>query len=204
MEIIQKIIEKTVDGKNLTEKEAVFIFKETLENRLNSHQIASFLTALRSKGETENENYAAAKVIRSKAVKIMVNKKSASDYCFNGNPVIFDSCGTGGSGVNKFNISTAAAFVVSSRGVIVAKHGNKAMSSSCGSADVMETLGVNVLTPVKIMEKALNKVKIGFLYAPLYHPALKTISGIRREMALRTVFNILGPLCNPASATLKN
>jgi len=153
-------------------------------------QISSFLTALRVKGETVEEITACAQVMREKVTRISSR-----------HPVILDTCGTGGDGGNTFNISTAAALIAAAAGAIVAKHGNRAISSKCGSSDVLKALGVNVdqITPAA-MERCLDEIGIAFLFAPLLHGAMKYAAPIRRELGFRTIFNILGPLTNPAGA----
>jgi anthranilate phosphoribosyltransferase len=199
--MIKQAIEKLIAGKDLKVKEAEEVFVEIFEHKASSAQIASFLTALKIKGEKEDEILAAASVIRAKANKL--NLRDDFLGIEDKDQPILDTCGTGGSGLNKFNISTATSFVVAASGVKVAKHGNKAMSSNCGSADVLEALGINIASKPQVMEEAIRKIGIGFLYAPLYHPALKEVAGIRREIGVRTIFNILGPLCNPASANFQ-
>ncbi len=189
--MIQAAIAKLVEKESLSFEEAKAVFDEIFNQKALPSQIASFLTALRIKKETEAEISAAASVVRERAKKIEIKSTPKK---------ILDTCGTGGSGVDKFNISTAVSFVLAASGVKVAKHGNKAISSSCGSADVLEALGINIGAQAQVMEKAINKLGVGFLYAPLYHPALKTVATIRKELKIRTVFNILGPLCNPAFA----
>lgn len=196
--MIKEAIAKLVSREDLSFEETKLVFEEIFTSQATPAQVASFLTALKMKGEKEEEIAAAARVVTDKATKIEVR-----DNFIGGKNIeepVFDTCGTGGSGTNKFNISTAAAFVVSALGVKVAKHGNRAMSSTCGSADVLEFLGIKVDGEISLMAEAVKKVGIGFLYAPLYHPALKEVAQIRREMQVRTIFNILGPLCNPASA----
>lgn len=197
--MIQEAIRKLSKDQNLSVTEAEQTFIEIFEKKATPAQIAAFLVGLAIKKETEEEIYAAAKVIRGRALKIKVR----DDFLgieVQEEPII-DTCGTGGSGLNKFNISTATAFVVASTGIKVAKHGNRAMSSRGGSADVLEALGIKIEAPVTVMERAIKEVGIGFLFAPLYHPALKEVAQIRRELGIRTIFNILGPLCNPASLT---
>lgn len=196
--MIKRIISKLIEKKDLTFQETRGVFLDIFEERLTSSQIAAFLVALRLKGETSQEISAAAGVIMEKAKKIKVR----DDFLgIEKDEPIVDTCGTGGSGVNKFNISTATSFVVAASGVKVAKHGNRAVSSTCGSADVFEILGIKINSPCDVMEEAIKKVGIGFLYAPLYHPAFGVVAPIRREVGIRTIFNILGPLCNPAKAS---
>jgi len=173
-------------------------FEEIFDSDATPAQIASFLTSLKMKGESEEEISAAATVVREKAKKINVREGFLGIK--DKDEPIMDTCGTGGSGLNKFNVSTATAFIVSAAGIKLAKHGNRAMSSSCGSADVLEALGINIGVSASVTEEAIKKIGIGFLYAPLYHPALGKVAKIRKEMGIRTIFNILGPLCNPALA----
>ncbi|MDD5195080.1 MAG: anthranilate phosphoribosyltransferase [Candidatus Omnitrophica bacterium] len=197
--MIKEAIAKIVKKENLSFKEALVVFEEIFDGMASSIQVAAFLAALSAKGETEDEIAAAAQLVREKAIKIkargnFLGIEEASEQ-------ILDTCGTGGSGVNKFNISTAVAFIVAAAGVKVAKHGNRAMSSNCGSADVLEAMGVKIEAHPSVMEAAIKSVGVGFLYAPLYHPALKAVAQIRKELGIRTIFNILGPLSNPALAT---
>lgn len=191
--MIKEAISKVTKGVSLSVEEAQEVFKEIFEGKATPSQIASLLVGLKMKEEAPSEILGAVKVIREKAKKIL--KRRDKDE------IIFDTCGSGGSGVNKFNISTAVSFVVAAAGIKVAKHGNRAMSSSCGSADCFEALGIKIDAPLSLMEKVIDRVGIGFLYAPLYHPALKEVAQIRREIGVRTIFNILGPLCSPALAT---
>jgi anthranilate phosphoribosyltransferase len=152
-------------------------------------QIASLLTALRMKGETVEEITGFVKAMRDKVTKI----KAPEEY-------LIDTCGTGGDGAGTFNISTISAIVAAGAGCKVAKHGNRSVSSNCGSADLLKQLGVNIENPPEKVEKCIEEAGVGFLFAPLLHPAMKYAIGPRREMAVRTIFNILGPLTNPAGA----
>ena len=186
--MIKEVIHSLVDGIDLSEAEMAECMNEIMEGMATNAQIAAFLTALRIKGETVEEITGAAKIMRKKAVSI----KSPDG--------VFDTCGTGGDMAHTFNISTTAAIVVSAAGVPVAKHGNRSVSSQCGSADVLETLGVKIDLPPEKVEKCLFETGFGFLFAPLFHPAMKYAIGPRREMGIRTIFNILGPLTNPAGA----
>lgn len=187
--MIKEAIAKVVEKKNLSEKEMVLVMEEVMEGEATPIQVASFITALRMKGETVEEITGAAKVMRQKATRI-----HAGDF------IVVDTCGTGGDRSNTFNISTTAAFVVAGSGIAVAKHGNRSVSSGCGSADVLQAIGVNIeLRPVEV-EECLREVGIGFLFAPLFHEAMKYALGPRREIGIRTIFNILGPLTNPANA----
>jgi len=163
---------------------------EVMEGKATPAQIAAFITALRMKGETVEEVTGAARIMRQKATRIDARS-----------PIIVDTVGTGGDGMNTFNISTTTAFVVAAAGITVAKHGNRAVSSSCGSADVLEALGVNISAEPDIVEECIQQTGIGFLFAPRLHGAMKYAVGPRREIGVRTMFNMLGPLTNPAGAT---
>lgn len=196
--MIKEAIDRLTQGKDIPFIRMKAVFGEIFDSGATPAQIASFLTSLKMKGESEEEISAAATMVREKANKVNV-RSGFLGIKQDGEPVM-DTCGTGGSGLNKFNISTATAFVVSAAGVKLAKHGNRAMSSNCGSADVLESLGINIGVPDSVMEAAIKNIGIGFLYAPLYHPALVKVATIRREIGIRTIFNILGPLSNPASA----
>lgn len=190
-EAIQKIIERV----NLTQQEASDVMTEIMTGKATDAQIAAFITALRMKGETVEEITGCAKVMRQQATKITVHMQNQE---WN---MVVDTCGTGGDKTKTFNISTASAFVVAGAGVVVAKHGNRAISSKCGSADVLEALGVNIeLSPLKV-EECINKYGIGFLYAPIMHSAMKYAMPARKDIGVRTIFNILGPLSNPANIT---
>ncbi len=189
---IKTILKKVVNYQNLTEKEAEFAINQITEGKLTNAQIVCLLIALKMKGETVEEITAFAKVMREKAFKIKPRVK-----------MLVDVCGTGGDVSNSFNISTTAAFVVAGAGIPVAKHGNRSVSSKCGSADVLEYLGIDLnLTPKKI-EKIIEKIGIGFLFAPSFHPSMKHVKDARREIGIRTIFNILGPLTNPANANIQ-
>jgi anthranilate phosphoribosyltransferase len=187
--VIKEAISKVVEGENLTSEEASLVMDEIMKGRATPSQIASFITALRMKGETPEEIAGMARKMREMARNISSEKEG-----------VLDTCGTGGDGLKTFNISTAAAFVAAGAGVPVAKHGNRAVSSECGSADVLEALGVKIDLPPERAERCLNGVGIAFLFAPLFHPAMKHAITPRREIGIRTVFNILGPLTNPAKA----
>src|SRR5207245_2236204 len=163
-------------------------------------QIAAFRTALRMKGETVEELIGFAQVVRQKAVRVRTRPDDVAGLTGTDRDMLIDTCGTGGDAAGTFNVSTATAFVVAGAGLRVAKHGNRSVSSLCGSADVVETLGVNLdLSPEKVA-RCVEEVGIGFLYAPLLHTAMKHVMAARREMGVRTVFNMLGPLTNPAGA----
>ncbi len=188
--MIQEAIQKLVDRKDLVIDEAEAVMQEIMSGSATDAQIAGFLVALRMKGETIDEITALAKVMREKA-------KSISPKI---SPLV-DTCGTGGDKKGTFNISTTAAFIVAGAGIAVAKHGNKSVSSKCGSADVLSELGINLdLTP-KQVEKCIEKIGIGFLFAPKFHEAMKYAVNARKQIGIRTIFNILGPLTNPANAS---
>lgn len=192
--MIKEAIATVVRGDDLTEGEMMEVMEEIMEGRATPSQIGSFITALRMKGEIVDEITGAAKVMRAKAEKIALKDHPEDE-------TILDTCGTGGDSANTFNVSTATAFVAAGGGVKVAKHGNRAVSSQCGSADVLETLGLKLDIPPSDVERCIREVGIGFLFAPLFHGAMKYAAGPRREIGLRTIFNVLGPLTNPAGAT---
>lgn len=201
--MIKEAIAKVVQKENLTEKEAIDVMTEIMTGQATEAQIASFITALRMKGETIDEITGCAKVMREHATKIKILKHAVDidrDEINIDWETIVDTCGTGGDKTKTFNVSTATAFVVAGAGVVVAKHGNRAVSSKCGSADVLEELGINLELPREKVEECINKIGIGFLYAPLLHSAMKFAIGPRRQIGIRTIFNILGPLTNPAGA----
>lgn len=190
--MIKEAISKVVTGDDLTEAEMEGAMEEIMSGDATSAQIGAFITALRIKGETVDEIAGAAKVMRSKAANIEME---------NHEEPLLDTCGTGGDGTNTFNVSTATAFVAAGAGVRVAKHGNRAVSSQCGSADVLEALGVKLDVSHADVKECLLQVGIGFLFAPTFHKAMKYAAGPRKEIGLRTIFNVLGPLTNPAGAT---
>jgi len=163
-------------------------------------QIAAFLTGLRMKGETVEELIGFAQVMRQKVVRIRARGDDVAGMSGTDREMLIDTCGTGGDATGTFNVSTATAFVVAGAGLRVAKHGNRSVSSLCGSADVVETLGISLELPPDKVTRCLEEVGIGFLYAPLLHTAMKHVMPARREMGVRTVFNMLGPLTNPAAA----
>ena len=187
---MQQIIQKLVSLHSLTETEAETAMNLIMDGKSTDAQLGSFLTALRMKGETSQEITGFAKVMINKSDNIRPRGK-----------ILLDTCGTGGDNSNTFNISTATAFVVAGAGIPVVKHGNRSVSSKCGSADVLEALGVNLTITPKNVEDCINKIGIGFLFAPLFHQAMKNVVGLRKEIGIRTVFNVLGPLVNPAGAT---
>jgi anthranilate phosphoribosyltransferase len=188
--MIQKTIHKLVDRQDLTRAEAYDTMLSIMSGNVTELLIASFLTALRMKGETVAEITGCAQAMREKSVKITSTRKG-----------VIDTCGTGGDSLGTFNISTAAALIAAGAGAIVAKHGNRAVSSKAGSADVLVALGVNIEVSKEKVEACLNDVGIAFLFAPLMHGAMRFAAPVRRELGMRTVFNVLGPLTNPAGAT---
>ncbi len=187
---IREAIEKLVNRVNLSEAETIDVMNQIMTGEATPLQVASFLTALRVKGETVEEITGAARVMREKAHRVNVGSKT-----------VLDTCGTGGDQKGTFNISTASAFVVAGAGVNVAKHGNRSVSSQSGSADVLGALGVKIDAPKERVEACIDKVGIGFLFAPLLHEAMKYAVQPRRDIGIRTVFNLLGPLTNPAMAS---
>ena len=197
--MIKEAINKLTQGKNLSFEETKEVFENIFAHKATPSQVAAFLVALKMKGESEDEIFAAASVIRHLSRKVSVKNNFVGIELED--EQILDTCGTGGSGLNKFNISTAVSFVVAAAGIKVAKHGNRAMTSHCGSADALEALGIKIDVAPDIMVESIKKTGIGFLYAPLYHPVLAEVAAIRKEIGVRTIFNILGPLCNPAFAT---
>lgn len=186
--MIKEAIHMFVNNINLSESEMAECMREIMEGKATDAQIGAFLSALRMKGETVEEITGAAKIMREKATTIRAPEG------------VLDTCGTGGDMSHTFNISTTVAFVVAGTGLPVAKHGNRSVSSRSGSADVLEALGVKIDLPPGKVEQCLFDTGFGFLFAPLFHPAMKYAIGPRREMGIRTIFNILGPLTNPAGA----
>lgn len=186
--MIKEAINLVINNINLTEPEMAECMMEIMEGKATDAQIGAFLTALRIKGETVEEITGAARVMREKATKIKAPER------------VIDTCGTGGDMSGTFNISTTTAIVVAASGIPVAKHGNRSVSSQAGSADVLEGLGVKIDLPPEKVEKCLFETNFGFLFAPLFHPAMKFAIGPRREIGIRTIFNILGPITNPAGA----
>lgn len=194
--MIREAIARVVEGQHLTMEEMTLTMEEITSGLATPAQIASLITALRLKGETVEEITAAARVMRDKAVPIEVAR--GPDV-----PVLVDTCGTGGDQIHTFNISTATAFVVAGAGVRVAKHGNRSVSSSSGSADVCEALGINLDLSPEEVACSVDEHGIGFLFAPALHGTMKHAIGPRREIGIRTIFNILGPLTNPAGAEVQ-
>jgi anthranilate phosphoribosyltransferase len=200
MEIVDAI-RRVVDGQHLTRIEAESVMDVIMSGKATDAQIASFLTGLRMKGETGEELIGFAQVIRQKATRVPTSAAVNTSLSGTDREMLVDTCGTGGDASGTFNISTATAFVLAGAGVRVAKHGNRSVSSLCGSADVVEALGVRIDLPPEAVGKCIDEVGIGFLYAPLLHEAMRFVMLARREMKIRTVFNLLGPICNPAQAT---
>lgn len=187
---IREAIEKLVNRVNLSERETASVMTEIMTGEATPLQVAAFLTALRMKGETVDEITGAARVMREKAHRVRVESKT-----------VLDTCGTGGDQKGTFNISTTCAFVVAGAGIPVAKHGNRSVSSQSGSADVLGALGVKIDAPRERVEACIDRIGIGFLFAPLLHEAMKYAVQPRRDIGIRTIFNLLGPLTNPAMAT---
>ncbi len=198
--IIVEALRTLVDRRDLTRIEAAAAMDAIMSGAATHAQIAAFLTALRMKGETVEELIGFAQVMRQKAVRVRTKGEEVAALTGTDREMLIDTCGTGGDASGTFNVSTATAFVVAGAGLRVAKHGNRSVSSLCGSADVVETLGISLdLTPDQVAQ-CIDEVGIGFLYAPLLHTAMKHVMAARREMGIRTVFNMLGPLTNPANA----
>lgn len=187
--MIQQAVQNLIEGKTLTRDEAYTSLTDIMSGDATDALIGAFLTALRIQGETPDVIAGAAQAMREKATPV----KSPAE-------ITVDIVGTGGDCANTFNISTASAFVVAGAGVTVAKHGNRSVSSQCGAANVLDALGVSLTATVDSMEKCLNEAGIAFLFAPALHPAMKYAIGPRKELGVRTLFNILGPISNPASA----
>ncbi|MDO8613474.1 MAG: anthranilate phosphoribosyltransferase, partial [Dehalococcoidia bacterium] len=175
-------------GRSLSEDEAAAVMRDIMSGEATAAQIGTFLVALRLKGETVDEIVGMARVMREHALKVPMVE------------AVVDTCGTGGDASGTFNVSTAAAFVVAGAGARVAKHGNRAMTSACGSADVLEALGAKIDLGPEQVARCLREVGFGFMFAQAFHPAMKHVAGPRREIGVRTVFNVLGPLTNPAGA----
>lgn len=190
--MIKDAIAKLADRLSLTEKEAEEVMNEIMDGAATPAQIAAYLMGLRLKGETVEEIAGSVRAMRERAVRIAI-----------GDPLVVDTCGTGGDGRHTFNVSTTTAFVVAGGGLTVAKHGNRSVSSKSGSADVLAELGVNIhLSPDRVAD-CINEVGIGFLFAPLYHGAMRHCAVPRQDIGIRTMLNVLGPLTNPAGATIQ-
>lgn len=187
--IIKEAIKKLVDRIDLSESEAYQVMDEVLDGGATEAQVAAFLISLRNKGESISEITGCAKKMKEKAINIKPNLK---EY--------IDCVGTGGDGTNTFNISTTAAFVIAATGVPIAKHGNRAISSKSGSADLLEALGININLSPENVKKCVEEIGIGFMFAKNFHPHMKTVAKVRSELNIRTIFNILGPISNPSGA----
>jgi anthranilate phosphoribosyltransferase len=187
--MIREALDKVIKGTDLTEEEMKKVMDGIMDGNYSDILVSSFLTALKIKGESVAEITGAAKIMRKKAAKVNIGEFYA-----------IDTCGTGGDEANTFNISTGVAFISAAAGVHVVKHGNRAVSSKSGSADVLEELGVNLTLDENRVVKCVEEKNIGFFFAPYYHSAMKNVIHIRRELKMRTIFNILGPLTNPAGA----
>jgi anthranilate phosphoribosyltransferase len=202
--MIKEAIAKVVRGNNLIEAEMEKAMDEIITGKATPAQIGAFVTALRLKGETVDEITGAARAMRAKANKIFLKNHLINidrDEINVEEETILDTCGTGGDATDTFNVSTSCAFVAAGGGVSVAKHGNRAVSSLCGSADVIENLGVKLDITSSDVERCIREVGIGFLYAPIFHGAMRYAAGPRQEIGIRTIFNLLGPLTNPAGAS---
>jgi len=184
-----KVLQTLIEGKDLDEITCEKIFAEALEGRLSDVFLSSFLTGLKIKGESSQEIYAGAKILREQAMNMNIDGKG-----------MLDTCGTGGDGVGTFNVSTGAAFICAAAGARVAKHGNRSVSSKCGSFDVLEALGCEINLNAGQVKKCIQKTNIGFMYAPLFHRAMKNVAPVRKSLGFRTIFNVMGPLSNPAGA----
>ncbi len=189
MTTFQTNLSKIIQGNDLTEAEMADMIMDIFSGNITDAQIGAFMGALSTKGETFEELAGAARAMRKKAHRIQASADT-----------VIDTCGTGGDGAKTFNISTTTAFVVAGAGVVVAKHGNRSISSQCGSADLLEALGVKIDIDPEITEEAIAEIGIGFLFAPRYHGAMKYAMKARKEIGLRSIFNMLGPLTNPAAA----
>lgn len=186
---MKKYLEKVISGNSLEEKEMIEIMTDIMEGKVSDIELSAFLVALKIKGESIEEITGGAKVMRDKATTI----KPRANYTV-------DTCGTGGDGLHTFNISTTVAFILAAAEVTVVKHGNRSVSSKSGSADVLEALGVNLNLSPENIEKCVNEKNIGFLFAPTFHGAMKYAMNVRKTLGIRTIFNLLGPLTNPARA----
>lgn len=188
--MIQASVQRILEGGELGQDEIAQTVREIAEGRATQAQIAAFLIALRQRGETPGEIAAFASTLREYSVRISPRVPGR----------LVDTCGTGGDSVKTFNVSTISAFVAAGAGAYVAKHGNRAVTSRCGSADVLERLGFNLDAPPSAVEQAIERVGIGFMFAPAFHPAMRQVAPVRKELGVRTIFNLMGPLINPAGA----
>lgn len=197
---ITDAIKKVVGREDLLTEEAEAVLEQIMTGQCTDAQIASLLTGLRMKGETVEELTGFARVMRRKSAPIHPHRDVSAEIAGTEREALIDTCGTGGDVSGSFNVSTATAFVVAGAGVRVAKHGNRSVSSQCGSADVVEALGVKIELSPKRIAQCIDQVGIGFLHAPLLHRAMKYVALARKQMGIRTIFNVLGPLTNPAGA----
>lgn len=188
--MLKEAISFLVDRRSLSREQTAEVFEEIFSGQATPAQLGAFMVALRMKGETPEEIAGAADVMRRKATRVRTPA---------GRPVL-DTCGTGGDGAHTVNLSTMVAFVAAAAGATVAKHGNRSISSKCGSADVLEAAGVSLDVPVEVVEDCIAKLGIGFLFAPALHGVMKHVAGPRKELGVRSIFNLLGPLSNPAGA----
>ena len=190
--MIEEIIKKLLEKKDLTEEEMTFSFSEIMKGTLEKEDVKKFLLSLKAKGESPSEIACAAKIMRENSTKVVVDTKD-----------LIDTCGTGGAEIKDVNVSTISAIVLAACGVKIAKHGNRSFSGKCGSADILEALGININNTPEEITRLIDKVGIGFIFAKNFHPAMKNVMAIRKELATRTIFNILGPLSNPAGARMQ-
>lgn len=181
------LVSKVQTGRDLSEMESEEAIAQIMEAGISSEEVKAFLLALRAKGEALSEVVGAARAMRAHATPVQVNGR-----------VIVDTCGTGGDGLKTVNLSTMAALVAAGAGAVVAKHGNRSVTSACGSADLLEALGVKIDVPVAVVERCLKETGFGFLFAPRFHPAMRAVAPIRKDLGVPTIFNLLGPLTNPA------
>ena len=188
--VFKDVLSQLLERQDLTQDTMLAVMRQVMSGELTSAQIAAFLIALRAKGETVDEIAAAAMVMRELSTKVAIQDTEH----------LIDTCGTGGDGIQTFNVSTVCAFVAAAAGAKVAKHGGRSVSSTCGSADVLEALGVNVNQSPEQVAASVNEIGIGFMFAPNHHSAMKHAAPVRRELGIRTLFNLLGPMTNPATA----
>ena len=188
--VFKDVLGQLLERHDLTQDTTLAVMRQVMSGELTSAQIAALLIALRAKGETVDEIAAAAMVMRELSTKVNIQDTAH----------LIDTCGTGGDGIQTFNVSTVCAFVAAAAGAKVAKHGGRSVSSTCGSADVLEALGVNVNQTPEQVAKSVNEIGIGFMFAPNHHSAMKHAAPVRRELGVRTLFNLLGPMTNPATA----
>ncbi|UCG38178.1 MAG: anthranilate phosphoribosyltransferase [bacterium] len=186
--MLREMLVRVVEGQSLDTGSMTEAFGIIMEGRATPAQVGAFLTALRMKGETEEEIAGAAVALRDRCVRVPAGAGDGA----------VDTCGTGGDGAGTVNVSTLAALTAAGAGVKVAKHGNRSVSSRCGSADLLAALGVRIDAPPDVSARCLDETGFAFLFAPLYHPAMKVVAPVRQEMGIRTLFNLIGPLCNPA------